>query len=196
MTSMQGTANRVGGMIGRCVVALVDSARKLQALQLRLTAGETKDGVEHFEPYGYTSCPLPGAEGIVAFPGGDRSHAVALVIGDRRFRLSGLKPGEVALYTDEGDSLVFKRGRIAELNTGTFVVNAEEKVQFNTPLVEASDEVLAKGKMTGQGGLAISGGSGASVAGDINATGEINSGETSLDHHQHDETGSRTSEPV
>ncbi|MDD0981722.1 phage baseplate assembly protein, partial [Pseudomonas shahriarae] len=59
-------------MLVRGTVVLVDSARKLQALQMRLTAGEVKDGLEHFEPYGFTSNPLAGAEGIAAFIGGDR----------------------------------------------------------------------------------------------------------------------------
>ena len=83
-------------MLVRGTVVLVDSARKLQALQMRLTAGEIKDNLEHFEPYGFTSNPLAGAEGIAAFIGGDRSHGVLLVVADRRYRIQALQPGEVA----------------------------------------------------------------------------------------------------
>lgn len=195
---MRGIPARVTGMVARCVVALADSARMLQSLQLRVTAGDVKDSVEHFEPYGYTSCPQPGAEGVVAFLGGDRSHGVALVIGDRRYRLQGLKPGEVALYTDEGDQLVFKRGRIVELTTKTFIVNAEEKVQFNTPLVEASAQARVNGLLTGAGGAALSGGAGGvglSVTGTASVSGDLTAAGKSVAHHRHPETGSTTGEP-
>ncbi|MBC7213051.1 MAG: phage baseplate assembly protein, partial [Pseudomonas sp.] len=85
--------------LARGVVALVDAGRKLQGLQMRLTADEVKDGMEHFEPYGFTSNPLPGAEALAAFLGGDRSHGVVVCVADRRFRLQALKSGEVAQRT-------------------------------------------------------------------------------------------------
>ena len=84
-------------IISRCTVALASAAGKLQSLQIRMLADEVKDNVEHLEPYGFTSCPHSGAEGVAVFPGGDRSHGVVVVIADRRFRLQGLKPGEVAI---------------------------------------------------------------------------------------------------
>ena len=120
-------------MIARCTVALVNAKRKLQTLQIRMLAGELKDDVEHMEPYGYTSCPQPGAEGVALFSGGDRSHGVVIVIADRRFRLQGLKPGEVALYTDEGDKIHFERGHKLTFKTGTLNVEASEEVHFKTP---------------------------------------------------------------
>lgn len=120
-------------LIARCTVALANAGRKLQTLQIRMLAGELKDGMEHLEPYGYTSCPKPGAEGVAVFPGGDRSHGVVVVISDRRFRLQGLKPGEVALYTDEGDKIHFERGHKLTIKTGTLNVEASEEVHFKTP---------------------------------------------------------------
>ena len=59
--------SRLGMMLARCSLALVNAASKMQTLQVRLLAGEVKDGIEHFEPYGYTSNPHPGAEGVAAF---------------------------------------------------------------------------------------------------------------------------------
>ena len=77
-------------VFARGVVSLVNATSKLQSLQMRLLAGEMKDNMEHLEPYGYTSNPHPGAEGLAAFIGGDRSHGVVVCIADRRFRLAGL----------------------------------------------------------------------------------------------------------
>lgn len=146
---------RVLDFLARGTVVLVDAARKMQTLQVRLTASEVKDGVEHFEPYGYTSNPLPGAEAVLGFVGGDRSHCVALILGDRRFRLVGLAPGEVAMYTDEGDTFVFHRGNRVALTTKIFEVNAQERITLkagqevvlDTPKVRAARDVEAAGQV-------------------------------------------------
>ena len=137
--------NGIANFLARGVVALGNSANKLQSLQLRLLAGEVKDNVEHLEPYGFTACPLEGAEALAGFIGGDRSHAVVIVVADRRFRLQGLKPGEVALYTDEGDFFHFKRGRIIDLETVTLNVKASDSVNFDTPLITSTGRIETAG---------------------------------------------------
>lgn len=132
-------------MLTRGVVALAKSTGKLQSLQMRLTAGEVKDAMEHLEPYGYTSCPHEGAEGLAAFLGGDRSHGVVLVVADRRYRIKGLQAGEVAIYTDEGDKIHFKRGRIIDIETGTLNITATAGVHFNTPTITQTGEIVSQG---------------------------------------------------
>lgn len=123
----------LANIISRCTVALANAAGKLQSLQIRLLADEVKDDVEHLEPYGFTSCPHGGAEGVAVFPGGDRSHGVVVVIADRRFRLQNLKNGEVALYTDEGDKLHFQRGRKLLIETGSLEIKAANSVSIDAP---------------------------------------------------------------
>ncbi|OLY66106.1 baseplate assembly protein, partial [Citrobacter braakii] len=68
--------------------------------------------IEHLEPYGFTSRAQAGAEAVVLFPDGDRSHAVAITVSDRRYRMKGLKTGEVALYDDQGQSVTLTRAGI------------------------------------------------------------------------------------
>jgi phage baseplate assembly protein V len=116
---------RVANMISRCVLALVDDKAKMQTVQLRLLADEVKDGVEHFQMYGFTSVPFDGAEGVAVFVGGGRDHGIVVCIDDRRYRLTQLKQGEVALYTDEGAKLVFHRNKIIELDCDDFQVNCK-----------------------------------------------------------------------
>ncbi len=137
--------------LARGVVALANSASKLQSLQLRLLAGEVKDQVEHLEPYGFTACPHAGAEALAGFIGGDRSHAVVIVVADRRFRLQGLSSGEVAMYTDEGDKLHFKRGRIIDIETVTLNVKATESVNFDTPLIKTTGRIESDGDQVAGG---------------------------------------------
>lgn len=99
--------------IARGTVALVNAAKKLQQLQARLLDGEVKDHVEHMEPYGFSAHPQSGSEVVVVFVDGDRSHGLAIVAADRRYRLTNLAAGEVAIYDDLGHSVVLRRTGIA-----------------------------------------------------------------------------------
>jgi phage baseplate assembly protein V len=160
-------ARRIGNLLSRGVVATSNAAGKMQTLQAKLLADEVKDGLEHFEPYGYTSRPKPGAELLAAFLDGDRSNGVILVASDRRYRIAALEEGEVAIYTDEGDSIILKRGRLIEVTTETFRVNAGTAIELiaptitgeassgvtlTTPLVSASGSVTAAVDVSDQGG--------------------------------------------
>lgn len=105
-------ARSVGNMLARGTLAMANAAAKMQTIQVRILSGEAKDSVEHFEPYGYTSNPHPGAEVLLQFFGGDRSHGVAIMVSDRRYRLAGLESGEVALYDDIGHVVRLTRAGI------------------------------------------------------------------------------------
>lgn len=141
-------SRQISGMVTRGVVALVNSSLKMQSLQLQLLADEAKDNIEHFEPYGFTANPKAGAESLAIFLGGDRSHGVVIACADRRYRLKGLDSGEVAIYDDQGQSIVLKRGKIMEINTDALVINAATKVQINSPQVLTSGLVKADGDIT------------------------------------------------
>lgn len=110
-------ATRIANTVARGVVQLVDDETKLQLLQVGVIADETIDGAEHFQPYGFSSVPLPGAEAAMLFPNGDRGHAIALGVSDRRYRPTGGQGGEVFLYTDEGDVIRLGRGHVISLAT-------------------------------------------------------------------------------
>ena len=138
-------------LLVRGVVVMSNAKQKLQALQVRLTAGEVKDGLEHLEPYGFTSNPLAGAEVLTAFIGGDRSHGVVIVASDRRYRIKEMAPGEVALYTDEGDRIHFKRGRIIDIETSTLNIKALTAVNFDTPTITQTGQIVSQGDQIAKG---------------------------------------------
>lgn len=112
----------VANLVGRAVITAVNSAQKCQALGLKLIAGEQKENVEHLEPYGFTSAAHDGAESVVLFPCGDRSHGVVVVVADRRYRMKGLKRGEVAIYDDQQQSVTLTRKGIVVNGGGKPVV--------------------------------------------------------------------------
>ena len=76
--------------------------------------GETISNREYMQHYGLTSRPLPGAEGIIIKNG---NHYIMVASDDRRCRLA-VENGEVALYTDEGDKVHLKRGKVIEIVAG------------------------------------------------------------------------------
>lgn len=191
---MSSLANRVMLAVARCVVSLVDDAKKMQTVQAQLLKREVRDGIERVQNYGYTSKPHAGAEGVVVFVGGNRDHGLCIAVDDRRYRLTGLEDGEVAIYTDEGDKIHLKRGNVIEVTTQTFRVNAETLIELNAPTVKvAADLFEVDAPLT-------------TFSGDVQADGDIldnasASGSTmastraTYNGHHHPETGSTTSIP-
>ena len=153
-------------MIGRAVLAAAaDDGKGIQLVQVKLLDGEVADGVERMQNYGYTSVPLAGAEGVMACVSGDRNHGIVVVMDDRRYRLKNLQPGEVALYTDEGDTIVMKRGRKIEVTAGAEItatapvvkVEASTKVTLTTPLVEMTQDLSVGGSISVVGDVVADG---------------------------------------
>lgn len=198
----------------RGVIGLVNAASAVQMVQGDALAGETGRDDELFQHYGYTSNPPRGTMKVVLPMGGKTSHGIIIATEHGAYRLKELKTGEVAIYTDEGDRIVLKRGRLIEVTTETFrlntkvmEVNAEIKVDFNTPMVTASDQLTVEKNITGNGTIAITNASGSgassSIAGDLHHTagqittdGDVIIGGKSQRHHKHPETGGLTEEQV
>jgi len=129
------------GLIERAVVNSLDASDKCQSVDMSLIAGEQKGGVEHMEPYGFTARANAGAEAIVLFPDGDRSHAVTMVVSDRRYRLTGLQSGEVALYDDQGQSVTLTREGIVVSGAGKpLIFRNAPKARFEMD-IEATGQI-------------------------------------------------------
>jgi phage baseplate assembly protein V len=99
---------RVQGLVTRCVVSLVNDSLTLQGVQITLLAGQTQEGVERMQQYGFTSVPEPGAEGLALAVGGEGGHRVVIALEDRRYRKTGLAAGEVAQYSRYGNAVHLK----------------------------------------------------------------------------------------
>lgn len=142
---------RLAQMLTRSVVSLTNDTSKMQTLQVRAYANEPLDGIEHWQGYGFTAVPKAGAEVLLASIGGHQAHSVAIACADRRYRLTGLESGEVAMYSDEGDSVVFRRGRVVDIETGTLNIKASVAVNFDTPVINQTGGFIAKGDVVGAG---------------------------------------------
>lgn len=154
---------RIRLLVSRGVLKLVDDSLKLQGVQVSLLGGEPA-WAERFQQYGYTSHPHPGAEAIVAAVGGARAHLVALAIDDRRYRMKQLAQGEVAMYDDLGNVIVFKRDKIQ--------VQAVQHLEVTAPTCHITATTTHDGNVTINGNV--------QVDGNITATGDITDGVGSM----------------
>lgn len=164
--------NNIRNLLARAVIKLINPNTKNQTMQAGLLAGEIKGDMEHIEPYGFTSHPHPGAEGIASFFGGDRSHGVLVVVGDKRYRLQGLVEGEVALYDDLGQCVVLRRdkieivakkdligtvgGNLSLSVTGQSTLKSNG-IKFDSPTVEITGDLTIGGSGTASGDMTASG---------------------------------------
>ena len=137
-------SRRVMLMLGRAVVRAISDSEGLQRATIEVFKDDLLSNLERFQDYGFTSAPLEGADALVGFIAGNRDHGIVIKIDDRRYRLKPIAPGEVAMYTDEGDVVHIKRG-------GTILVQATTKLEIATPLVTMSGnlEVTGTAKSTG-----------------------------------------------
>lgn len=169
-------------------VGLRIGADKIQA---RVLDDEYPPNIIRVEPYGLSYRPLPGCQTYLLFPKGDRSHGVAILIGDKRYQMD-LVEGEVALHDDEENWVCIKRGGIIEAKAAT-------KVIADTPLFETTHDAKIGGNLVVNGQTNSSGGyygadggvaqmaSGLEVTGDLTANGR-NVGDT----HTHPVSGNQT----
>ena len=121
----------------------------LISVDMQGLAGEKVTG-DLFQHYGFSSAPLPGAEFLVIPVGGNSKHAVVVASEDGRYRLT-LQDGEVSLYTDEGDFVHMKRGRVIEVVTSDLVFKVKNKVRIETPLVEMTGDLQVEGNIKANG---------------------------------------------
>lgn len=125
-------------MISRIVLRSVIDTGGLQTIKASILADFTKDGMERMQNYGMTSNPPVGSEGLAVFVGGNSDHPVVICIDNREFRFKNLAPGEVVFYSDEGDSIEFRRGHIVNIITHTLNLTASVAINMTAPLITAT----------------------------------------------------------
>ncbi len=142
---------QVRNTIARAVVSLVDDSSALQRVQVQLMALPQPDGSagaesaaasEVFQHYGFTSVAHDGAEAVQVAVGGVRAHGLVIAIDDRRYRLTGLAEGEVALYDDLGQVVHLTRNGIVIAAPLGWTVNGNGTVNGT---LTVSDDVVAGG---------------------------------------------------
>ncbi len=119
--------NRVKLGLGKGVLHLVNDAGPCQTVQATFLVGETRDGMERPQDYGFTSHPLPGMQPFAGFFGGDRSNGFVIAMCDRQFRIE-LERGEVAIYDDLGQKVHLTRTGVVVKTPLNATLEADQNV--------------------------------------------------------------------
>jgi phage gp45-like len=137
-------------MITRATLEASNDDPKLQEVDVNLSHGEKARGVEHVQPYGFSSrakAPSKEADGstkraeaLVVHADGSRSHPVVVAVTDRRFRPKGMQEGEVQVSDDQGQKVYLTRDGI--------VLSSPKKVTFqvgDSTIVMETSGITIKG---------------------------------------------------
>ncbi|UDL95512.1 phage baseplate assembly protein [Lichenihabitans sp. PAMC28606] len=81
-----------------------DDTGEIQTVDAYGHANETLEGIIRTQPHGFTSNPPVGSHGIGLALRGIRTLAVALGLEHPDKRIKNLKPGQTAVYDDQGNS--------------------------------------------------------------------------------------------
>ncbi|MDA8170327.1 MAG: phage baseplate assembly protein [Nitrospiraceae bacterium] len=119
-------------MIRAIIQAIADTLHNVRRFTASGRPDETITDREFFQQYGFSSSPQPGAEGIVINNG---NHYIMIATEDRRYRIP-IVAGEVCIYTDEGDNILFQRGKQITVTSGNKIVaNAANEADVTAPVV-------------------------------------------------------------
>lgn len=119
----------------RAAVRTIDDTTGHRQVQVTVLGDDdTRDDVEHIEPFGFTSRP-PAASGqngpdaVVVDMGDTSDHQVVIVIGDRRYRLSHVPgSGEAVLYDAFGNEIRLGATGIV-VTSGTILLGSSSATQ-------------------------------------------------------------------
>lgn len=125
---------QISMMVGHAVLSLFNDEAGFPLLQVQLLDGETTEGVQRMQDYGYVSRPKAGAEGVYLSVQGVRGEGVVLALGDRKVRLRGLEEGEVAIHDDQDQVVFLKRDGIE--------IRSPFKVSVDAPTVAVTGETV------------------------------------------------------
>lgn len=118
-------------LVGRGVVKAARDG-KAQAVDI-----ETIDGLvtaEYLEPFGFTGRPKPGAEAVILQIGAT-SHPICISTPDRKYRITSLETGDVAIYDSRNHAIILKESGIE--------IEGDVKINGNLSVVGAGHDVKA-----------------------------------------------------
>lgn len=150
--------DQIRDLLVRGIIRGSTDACPIRFVQASIFDGELQDDIEHFEPFGFTGRPIAGAEVLLCHLDGDRSHPIAIVSTDRRYRIKELKPGEVCVFDSKGRKVFLKESGIeVEGVSSPIKVHTSATVTIDAPTVkltgnlEVAGNVTAVGEVTGKG---------------------------------------------
>lgn len=136
-------------MIGRGIMLAIKDSEKIQQAQASFFSGETKEDIEVFQLFGFTSHPPLNTECIMVSVGGNREHGVIIASENREFRLKDLPQGASAQYNKNGKYIKLIEDN-AEISVEKIKIENSSE-ELITVLFDFMDEVIKGKTITGIG---------------------------------------------
>lgn len=127
--------SRVMSMLARGIVKIINDGHGIQSLQATFLQNEVRDGLERFQNFGLSSNPMPGAEAIALFLGGNKDHGIVIAVDDRKRRFKGLAAGETVLYNAVDGC------HIRLMADGSIYIKSPLKVIVDAPSLECTGDI-------------------------------------------------------
>lgn len=125
---------RIRLLVGKCIITACGG----DTANLSLLAGENREDVEFLQQYGFYSRPVGNVSGVALFVGGSRDNGVVVASkGEDGEMKVNLEPGEVALHTKFGSTVLLKKDGSVVVSTRLNKLRVEGDI-------EATGNVKAK----------------------------------------------------
>lgn len=137
--------NRIRLLVGRALIQAVNSASGDDGLSvdISLPGGEKHSKVPLFQQYGISSKPNKDSEAVIVFIGGARDNGVAIATQGAASKLPSLKDGEVAIFSEYGQTIILKEdGSIVATPKSGQVYRIESDVEVTGDLKVLCDSTF------------------------------------------------------
>jgi len=102
---------------------------------------ETIDNLQTLNLYGFASHAPVGSDALALFGNGDRSNGVIVATANQKARPRNQKPGEVTIFTDEGDVIALQRDHHIAITSKDGTVTASAKtVNVNADTINVAPQ--------------------------------------------------------
>jgi phage baseplate assembly protein V len=140
---------RVLLVVGRGRIKTGADDGPVQKQQVHLGAFETFDNIPRMSEYGFNSMPPTDSDAVLIFVGGNRRDGVIIGTGNQQFRMRNLKPGEVSISDNLGQSVYLTQSGIVIDGGGLPVlVHNTPSVTLDTPTVHMTGDAQIDGALT------------------------------------------------
>lgn len=117
-------------IVGRCIITAVRQDKGGELADIELLAGEVRRNVEFLQQFGFSSRPDGDVSGLALFVGGSRENGVVVGSKGNASNMNiDLAPGEVAVHSPFGSSIVLKKDGSIDLVAGNKILNFDGELK-------------------------------------------------------------------
>lgn len=141
---------RIRLMVGKCIV----TACRGKTVDISLLAEESREGVDFYQQFGFSSYPTADVSGVALFIGGSRDNGVVVATrGDDSTMRVNLEPGEIAVHSPYGSKILLKKDGSISVTTdskkirfvGDVEVTGDVKANCDSAFVSLTGHIHATG---------------------------------------------------